>query len=65
MLRPVPKAARYRMPVSGLFLCGAGAHPGGCVWGAPGQRAAAAVLSTTSTFWLTPARGVTVTVRVT
>ena len=29
----------------GLYLCGAGAHPGGCIWGAPGQRAAAAVLA--------------------
>ena len=31
--------------ISGLFLCGAGAHPGGCIWGAPGQRAAAVVIA--------------------
>jgi phytoene dehydrogenase-like protein len=44
MLRPVPKAARYRMPVDGLFLCGAGCHPGGGVMGHAGRNAARAVL---------------------
>jgi phytoene dehydrogenase-like protein len=29
MLRPVPGAAHYRTPVQGLYLCGAGSHPGG------------------------------------
>jgi phytoene dehydrogenase-like protein len=43
-LRPVPAASRYRTPLSGLYLCGAGAHPGGCVMGAPGYNAAQAVL---------------------
>jgi len=33
-----------RTPVFGLYLCGSGAHPGGCVFGAPGQSAARAVL---------------------
>ena len=28
MLRPVPGAAQYAMPVNGLYLCGAGCHPG-------------------------------------
>ena len=32
-----------RTPVSGLYLCGSGAHPGGCVSGFPGKRAAAAI----------------------
>ena len=32
-------------PIDGLYLCGTGTHPGGCVWGAPGQRAAAAVVN--------------------
>ena len=33
-----------RTPVAGLYLCGSGAHPGGCVSGFPGKRAATAVL---------------------
>jgi phytoene dehydrogenase-like protein len=45
MLRPVPKAAQYRMPVAGLYLCGAGAHPGGGVMGSAGRNAARAVLA--------------------
>jgi phytoene dehydrogenase-like protein len=44
MLRPVPGAAQYAMPVGGLFLCGAGCHPGGGVMGAAGRNAANAVL---------------------
>ncbi len=39
-MRPVPGAARYRTPVRGLYLCGAGTHPGGGVTGAPGMNAA-------------------------
>jgi phytoene dehydrogenase-like protein len=39
-MRPVPGWARYRTPVGGLYLCGAGAHPGGGVTGAPGYNAA-------------------------
>jgi phytoene dehydrogenase-like protein len=45
MLRPVPGAAQYAMPVTGLWLCGAGCHPGGGVMGAAGRNAAQAVLS--------------------
>jgi len=44
-VRPVSGAAQYRMPVDGLFLCGAGAHPGGGVSGAAGRNAARAILS--------------------
>jgi phytoene dehydrogenase-like protein len=44
MLRPVPGAAQYAMPVAGLYLCGAGCHPGGGVSGAPGRNAARAIL---------------------
>jgi phytoene dehydrogenase-like protein len=36
--------ARYRSPIDGLYLCGAGAHPGGGVTGAPGYNAAHQVL---------------------
>jgi phytoene dehydrogenase-like protein len=39
-MRPVPGWAGYRTPVEGLYLCGAGAHPGGGVTGAPGYNSA-------------------------
>ncbi len=39
-MRPAPGWADYRSPISGLYLCGAGAHPGGGVTGAPGHNAA-------------------------
>jgi phytoene dehydrogenase-like protein len=39
-MRPVPGWSQYRTPVRGLYLCGAGAHPGGGVTGAPGRNAA-------------------------
>jgi phytoene dehydrogenase-like protein len=38
--RPVLGWAGYRMPLNGLYLCGAGAHPGGGVTGLPGRNAA-------------------------
>ncbi|HWX79861.1 MAG TPA: NAD(P)/FAD-dependent oxidoreductase [Steroidobacteraceae bacterium] len=44
MVRPVPGAAQYRSPVEGLFLCGAGCHPGGGVMGVAGRNAAQQVL---------------------
>lgn len=34
-----------RTPVKNLYLCGSGTHPGGCVSGFPGKRAAAAIES--------------------
>jgi phytoene dehydrogenase-like protein len=34
-----------RTPVRGLYLCGSGAHPGGCVSGVPGLRAARAAIA--------------------
>jgi phytoene dehydrogenase-like protein len=43
-MRPVPGWSQYRSPVAGLYLCGAGAHPGGGVTGAPGHNAAFQVL---------------------
>ena len=42
--RPVLGHGNYRAPVRGLYLCGAGAHPGGGVTGAPGHNAAREVL---------------------
>jgi len=38
--RPVMGHADYRAPLPGLFMCGAGTHPGGGVTGAPGHNAA-------------------------
>jgi phytoene dehydrogenase-like protein len=43
-MRPVPEWSQYRTPIAGLYLCGAGAHPGGGVTGAPGHNAAHQVL---------------------
>src|SRR5580704_3148688 len=43
-MRPVAGWAQYRTPIAGLYLCGAGAHPGGGVTGAPGYNAAHQVL---------------------
>ncbi len=45
MLRPVPKSAQYKTPVDGLYLCGAGCHPGGGVMGSAGKNAATVVLA--------------------
>ena len=42
--RPALGAANYRMPMRGLYLCGAGAHPGGGVTGIPGRNAAREIL---------------------
>lgn len=43
-VRPVPGAAQYRMPLEGLWLCGAGTHPGGGISGACGRNAARMIL---------------------
>jgi len=42
--RPVLGYAAYRMPLPGLYLCGAGAHPGGGVTGLPGRNAAIEII---------------------
>lgn len=44
MVRPVPGAAQHGTPLAGLFLCGAGGHPGGGVMGVAGRNAATQVL---------------------
>lgn len=41
-MRPHPRCSRYRTPIPGLYLCGAGSHPGGGVSGLPGRNAALA-----------------------
>ncbi len=42
--RPVLGHGNYRTPLRGLYICGAGAHPGGGVTGAPGHNAAREIL---------------------
>jgi phytoene dehydrogenase-like protein len=42
--RPVLGHGAYRSPVPGLYMCGAGTHPGGGVTGAPGHNAAREIL---------------------
>jgi phytoene dehydrogenase-like protein len=39
-MRPFLGWAQYRTPVSGLYLCGAGTHPGGGITAASGRNAA-------------------------
>jgi phytoene dehydrogenase-like protein len=43
--RPVLGHGAYRAPLKGLYLCGAGTHPGGGVTGAPGHNAAREILA--------------------
>ncbi len=43
--RPLLGLARYRLPVDGLYLAGAGAHPGGGVTGDPGPNAAREIIA--------------------
>ena len=43
-LRPTAGFADYRMPISNLYLCGSGAHPGGGVTGCPGHNAAREII---------------------
>ncbi len=42
--RPVLGHGSYRGPVKGLYMCGAGTHPGGGVTGAPGHNAAHVII---------------------
>jgi phytoene dehydrogenase-like protein len=43
--RPTLGHGNYRGPLPGLYMCGAGTHPGGGVTGAPGHNAAREILS--------------------
>lgn len=38
--RPLPELANYKTPIEGLFLTGAGTHPGGSISGMPGRNCA-------------------------
>ena len=42
--RPLIGWAQYRTPIKGLYLCGAGAHPGGGVTGGPGANSAREII---------------------
>ncbi|MBL8577569.1 MAG: NAD(P)/FAD-dependent oxidoreductase [Mesorhizobium sp.] len=45
MSRPAFGAEGYSTPIDGLYLCGAGSHPGGGVSGAPGLNAARRIIA--------------------
>jgi phytoene dehydrogenase-like protein len=42
--RPLIGWAQYRTPIPGLYLCGAGTHPGGGITGGPGSNAAREII---------------------
>ena len=42
--RPIPNHGDYRTPIAGLYLCGAGTHPGGGVMGIAGRNASTVML---------------------
>ena len=42
--RPALGYGNYRSPISGLYMCGSGTHPGGGVTGAPGHNSAREIL---------------------
>lgn len=44
--RPLPELANYKTPIEGLFLTGAGTHPGGSISGLPGRNCARVILQT-------------------
>jgi phytoene dehydrogenase-like protein len=44
MMRPTYRAAQYSTPIPGLYLCGAGCHPGGGLMGGAGHNAAREIL---------------------
>jgi len=44
-MRPVPGWAQYRAPLAGVYLCGAGTHPGGGLTGRSGYNAAREILA--------------------
>jgi phytoene dehydrogenase-like protein len=50
-MRPVAGWSQYRTPIRGLYLCGAGAHPGGGVTGAPGRNCALQALRDWNKGW--------------
>ncbi len=43
--RPLPEIANYQTPIEGLYLTGAGTHPGGSISGMPGRNCARVFIS--------------------
>jgi len=48
--RPMLGHGAYRGPIKGLYMCGAGTHPGGGVTGAPGHNCASEVIADKGNF---------------
>lgn len=46
LFRPLPELANYTTPIEGLYLTGAGTHPGGSISGMPGRNCARVFLRT-------------------
>ena len=44
-LRPIFGYGDYRSPIAGLYLCGAGTHPGGGVMAVPARNASRVILA--------------------
>ena len=55
--RPVLGNGDYRSPITGLYMCGSGTHPGGGVTGAPGHNAAHEIIRDRSILWKALHRG--------
>lgn len=49
-LRPLPEIANYTTPIQGLYLTGAGTHPGGSISGMPGRNCAQVFLRANTSF---------------
>lgn len=45
LFRPLPEIANYTTPIKGLYLTGAGTHPGGAISGMPGRNCAKVFIS--------------------
>ena len=43
-MRPSPSLSGYKTPINGLYLTGAGTHPGGGITGVPGRNSAGVVM---------------------
>jgi beta-carotene ketolase (CrtO type) len=50
LFRPLPEIANYQTPIQGLYLTGAGTHPGGSISGMPGRNCAHVFLSAQQPF---------------
>jgi beta-carotene ketolase (CrtO type) len=44
-MRPIPELAQYRAPISNVYLCGSGSHPGPGVSFMPGRNAAQVIFA--------------------